>query len=771
MYAFINYLVQVSILTIVFITLYLLVFRKQTQFRINRAYLLSGLLLSWIIPLINIPLSISPGLPLPQLPTIIPDEILMNELIPETAAQSAQPIEALTSTATSTKSFPWWSLYWAGAAFILLKSLWVLGQIVLLRFRNSSCRMASRRIISGADLPAFSFFRWIFMNDKQINSSDKNLILAHEMAHSRQGHSLDLILIEIIQVFLWFNPFLILYKNALKECHEYLADKAVLNTGIDLQRYARSLQKGLFVYRNQKLASYFRGSTLKKRMIMATRVNPKRSGWKYLVVLPLLAISIISFSFVNDPLDFPSGRKTESDKFIVLLDPGHGGEDAGFVNEELGISEKDIVLAIGKKLKKAVAKDIEIILTRNKDEFLSREDRAAMAEIVGADIFISLHIGSFPDKETLAERYSTFFSPLNFYSDQSEQIASWFAMEYSFMDNDIKRIPQQAPYIVLREANCPAIQLEWSNISNSEDVQYLAKPSNQDIIADNLGITILSLKNYISAYFKDGAVEKQAPVRKHNSFIFPIRDEEIIRIAARYTKSRLHPILKIYRPHLGIDINAPQNTDVIVTDTGVVKDLKISRNRSGYGTWILIEHNNNIDSFYAHLDKCLVQIGDKIKRGQKIGEVGSTGMVVSPHLHFEIRKDGKAIDPIYMLGRIYSKVDQIRIGNTSSLGQPGIRTGAIQNFMKAKNMHFEEDIELTEVNIEKIGKHYYLFVLNSKTQASYAFELSRQGKDLLLNPDNPRHYSDSDQTGRKAFIFNDSKIAGANKGKYRNNGG
>lgn len=111
-----------------------------------------------------------------------------------------------------------------------------------------------------------------------------------------------------------------------------------------------------------------------------------------------------------------------------------------------------------------------------------------------------------------------------------------------------------------------------------------------------------------------------------------------------------HPILKtIYRKHPGIDLIAPLSTNVYPTDSGFVKDIKKNRSRSGYGTWILIEHYNNYESFYAHLDTCLVEIGDSVHYRQIIGKVGQTGAATAPYLYFEIRKDGK---PTSIVNRI-----------------------------------------------------------------------------------------------------------------------
>ncbi len=128
--------------------------------------------------------------------------------------------------------------------------------------------------------------------------------------------------------------------------------------------------------------------------------------------------------------------------------------------------------------------------------------------------------------------------------------------------------------------------------------------------------------------------------------IRPIAIDEYKRISSYFRHRRVHPILKVIRPHTGVDFTAPRGTPVHATGDGVVEKVKLNRTRSGYGTYILVNHGYSYQTFYAHLSKVLVKVGQKLKRGDIIGEVGSTGLSVAPHLHYEVRKSEKAIDPI-----------------------------------------------------------------------------------------------------------------------------
>lgn len=107
---------------------------------------------------------------------------------------------------------------------------------------------------------------------------------------------------------------------------------------------------------------------------------------------------------------------------------------------------------------------------------------------------------------------------------------------------------------------------------------------------------------------------------------------------------RIHPIYKTLRMHTGIDFAAKKGTPVYATGDGVVIDPK--GNESGYGIVCIINHGYGFQSLYGHLSKMFVKPGDVVKRGQLIGLVGSTGLSVAPHCHYEIIKNGVKINPI-----------------------------------------------------------------------------------------------------------------------------
>ncbi|MDR0971266.1 MAG: M23 family metallopeptidase [Bacteroidales bacterium] len=109
--------------------------------------------------------------------------------------------------------------------------------------------------------------------------------------------------------------------------------------------------------------------------------------------------------------------------------------------------------------------------------------------------------------------------------------------------------------------------------------------------------------------------------------------------------NRFHPILQIKRMHSGIDFSAPTGTEVYATANGQIEDFNMAG--SGYGLAIVINHGFGYETLYAHLSKILVKPGDKVVRGDIIGLVGSTGLTQAPHLHYEVHKNQKPVNPVY----------------------------------------------------------------------------------------------------------------------------
>ncbi len=130
--------------------------------------------------------------------------------------------------------------------------------------------------------------------------------------------------------------------------------------------------------------------------------------------------------------------------------------------------------------------------------------------------------------------------------------------------------------------------------------------------------------------------------------IQPVSNKQLKRLSSGFGY-RIDPIHKVRRPHNGIDFSLPKGTPVYATADGVVKVVKSSF--TGYGKRLDIDHGFGYKTRYAHLDMFNVKKGQKVKRGDLIGFSGNSGKSTAPHLHYEVHKDGKAINPVYYFSR------------------------------------------------------------------------------------------------------------------------
>lgn len=125
--------------------------------------------------------------------------------------------------------------------------------------------------------------------------------------------------------------------------------------------------------------------------------------------------------------------------------------------------------------------------------------------------------------------------------------------------------------------------------------------------------------------------------------IQPIGHKDLIRFGSSFG-TRMHPILKVVRPHEGIDLTAPRGTNIYATADGKV--LQAGYRSGGFGKKVLIDHGYGFRTVYGHCHEILVEVGQQVKRGEVIAKVGSTGLSKSPHLHYEVHVNGRPVDPI-----------------------------------------------------------------------------------------------------------------------------
>ena len=315
------YLLRSAACLALFYASYWLVLRRETFFALNRAFLLAGAGLSLVLPLVRVPS--------PFFKTVI-----------SAAALHASTVEA----AQAGPSFGRADLpdilllvYAAGAGLLLLLFAARLVRLALLAGRCGCVRHQGLRVVlCGHAGESFSFFRYVFLNRSKIPPEDMDRVLAHELAHVRQYHSVDVVFSELLTVLQWFNPFVWPYKRSLRETHEYLADRAVIAQGGGLARYQLLIVEQHVGGELLELASSFRTSQIKRRIVMLSKQQTKGlARWKPLLILPLAVVLVLAFA---------------ESRTIVKSDPAQAAQEAKGGTQQL--SDEEMAKALKDKMLK-----------------------------------------------------------------------------------------------------------------------------------------------------------------------------------------------------------------------------------------------------------------------------------------------------------------------------------------------------------------------------------------------------------------------------------
>ena len=282
---------------------YWFLLRKETYFSLNRIILVSTLLLALIIPFIRITIT---GHAEQGSIIYVFDRFIMDPLVigPDIAqAEKTQNISLIRI------------IYFAGVIFFFLKFLVQFFQIFKLVKKYGTRKLLGYKIVPiDNNLSPFSFFNFIFINPEKIQENELKNVLYHEGEHARKLHTLDIILLEIICIIQWFNPFIWFYKLALREIHEYEADLRVIKNGENKLNYQQLILQQVFGNQFFQVVHHLLTNSLtKKRITMMTKIeSKKRTIIKSLFILPIAAMLVMIFSFTRgtEPNDLP-GNFTE----------------------------------------------------------------------------------------------------------------------------------------------------------------------------------------------------------------------------------------------------------------------------------------------------------------------------------------------------------------------------------------------------------------------------------------------------------------------------
>jgi len=317
-----HYLILVNFYLVLFYGFYVLLLQRETFFQLNRVYLVNAAILSFLIPVIHSGWVQNLFITRRVQSTIYSHPAIIYQFKPgEDSHLNLGQIFG--------------SLYLIGIVFLSIRLIWQLVQL------NKIIRQAKQTV-------SYSFFNRIKLED---NPANRAVITAHEQAHARQWHSVDVLIIELVMIVNWFNPVIYFYRLAIKHIHEFIADKQALKSGTTRAEYALLLLSKTFdAPAHQLVNPFFNKSLLKRRILMLHKGNSKKMALaKYGLSAPLFILMLIlSSATVNNSKTIKVINKKAGDVFSTtatdaLSDIAHAG-----IPDDL---PKSIPLkAIGKKV-------------------------------------------------------------------------------------------------------------------------------------------------------------------------------------------------------------------------------------------------------------------------------------------------------------------------------------------------------------------------------------------------------------------------------------
>ena len=339
------YVLKSSGLITLFYVTYMILLRKETFFTSNRWFLLSGLVTSFLLPLLTIK----------KVVYIQQPKIDYSQVV-------ALPTTVTLSKVEVVESFDWTQLIWMG---YLLIALFFIAKIAfnflsfynLIKYTQTTKQDGFKLINLNKNIAPFSFFNYIVFNQSLYSKTELESILLHEKIHSKEKHSIDVIISQIICSIFWFCPIIWLYKKALLQNLEYIADQKATAQLEDKKAYQMALIKVISNQNYLSITNNFYQSLIKKRIVMLnTNPSQKINSWKYSLVLPFL----IGFIFLFQVKTEAQVKEGSSEKTSDVI-----------FNEFSSIITKDATDEDLKKLEKTFTENNRILkitkIKRNKN--------------------------------------------------------------------------------------------------------------------------------------------------------------------------------------------------------------------------------------------------------------------------------------------------------------------------------------------------------------------------------------------------------------------
>jgi N-acetylmuramoyl-L-alanine amidase len=503
------YLLKASLFSGILYAYYHFALRDKQTFGWNRFYLLAAVVLTVVIPLLNIPLHL--GLAARQEPVLVH----LLKVVPGTADNMdyAGPV-----VPDHARPFPWAAAagiaYGAVAAALLglfLFQLWKLSRLK----KTATLRQLDDISLIGTDTPGtpFSFFYWIFWDNRlSLESDEGKRIFLHELAHVKGRHSLDKICLQILCALLFPVFPLYLIRRELQLVHEYQADYEATGRR-DIEAYASYLVKHALNAPAYDLSNAFHQHPLLRRLAMMNNtglLQGKASAWRRWMALPLLfcAFTLFAFSLKRSLQYTFVGHPGYSRTLTVVIDAGHGGTDPGA--QANGMIEKNINLSIARAVARlAPGYPVKILLSRDVDSLVPIFGRIRFSDAHKADLFVSLHTNLDANPIKGASPISgmnpvtgggpsggieAYVSSRNRFYDSSIVLGSLLLHRLGRVYPSDQVLREQARGIsVLVHADCPSVLLECGYLDRKSDAAFMSDPASQEKIARQI---LESLSDY-----------------------------------------------------------------------------------------------------------------------------------------------------------------------------------------------------------------------------------------------------------------------------------
>ena len=291
---FTNYLLPIAIGLMVLWVAYRLLFTNSNRFQFNRFYLLTAMLFSLSLPLFGLLM----GHNSPQVVALkqnLFNGTMLNEITISYGDPTVTTLPEMVITGPARMHLTLWqvlmAVYLIGVAVTGLLFLFKMGKLIAMIIRSPKRKMDGYTMVfTHKEHGPYSFFRYAFFPDENVDPD----IIRHELSHIAHHHSWDILMVELMKIFQWFNPFIYLYKRELQSLHEYIADDDVVTAGTDKRNYMMLILQQCTAVDFSDMSNNFSLILTKKRIKMITK-HEKAKGfwWKLLVTLPVLALLLI----------------------------------------------------------------------------------------------------------------------------------------------------------------------------------------------------------------------------------------------------------------------------------------------------------------------------------------------------------------------------------------------------------------------------------------------------------------------------------------------